>query len=105
LRRSGTNSSRYDLILEHIFEKHHKPGVDRFEFIREELNEAADSLQLARVLNLGDLLYSYRYRRALPPSIEAAAPAGFEWVIESVIARNTHFGARESVESFRNPTC
>lgn len=31
--------------------------------------------------NIGDILYSFRYRSALPDSIGKAAPAGMEWAI------------------------
>lgn len=31
--------------------------------------------------NLGDVLYTFRYRRALPEAISATAPDGKEWTI------------------------
>lgn len=38
---------------------------------------------MAVAKNLGDLLYSFRYRAALPAGITAKAPTGYEWIIRA----------------------
>ena len=75
------SENRYQQILSWIFEKHYKEGDERVEFVREELNEAADALGIPRIANLGDAVYAIRYRIEFPQSIKDAAPDGKEWVI------------------------
>jgi hypothetical protein len=80
--------SKYDQIIEAIFAKHYMPSLQHFEFSREEIVDTAQQLGLARPRNIGDLLYSYRYRRNLPESIATTAADGYQWLIRSVgIAR------------------
>lgn len=50
-------------------------------FIREEIEHAAQVLGLPRPKNLGDVPYSFRYRRALPESIRRIQPQGEAWII------------------------
>ncbi len=73
--------SAYEQILCHVFEQHHNAGDEHVGWEREALNAAADALGLARVKNLGDLVYSFRFRRDMPKAINATAPAGKEWII------------------------
>jgi len=75
--------SRYSQILEFIFKKHHKTGLTELDFNRREIDEAADSLGIDRVKNLGDLIYSFRFRNPLPAAIRDTAPDGQEWIIEA----------------------
>jgi hypothetical protein len=73
----------YNSIVTGIFNRYYQPGLDKFEFKREELTEIANELAIKPPKNLGDLLYSYRYRRPLPKSITDTAPPGMQWIIES----------------------
>ena len=41
--------------------------------------------------NLGDVIYSMRYRTELPPSIAATAGQGMEWIIEGAGAGRYRF--------------
>ena len=75
-------ANRYQAIVELVFRKHHKPGVMAFEFTREEFVGAAASMKLVLPKNIGDVLYSVRYRTELPRSIREAAVPGREWIIE-----------------------
>jgi len=74
--------NRYGQLIEQIFFKHYIKGVLDFEFIREELEDAAEALGFKSVKNIGDVPYSFRYRRALPETILATQPTGLEWIIE-----------------------
>ena len=74
-------SNRYTLIIVDIFEKHFISGEDGFVFEREELEHSAAKLAIKLPKNLGDVIYSFRYRAALPDSIAKTAPEGKEWVI------------------------
>ncbi len=73
--------NRYTKILEAIFAKHFKKGITEIEFERTEINQAADKLGISLPKNLGDVLYSFRYRILLPKSITSKAPKGYEWII------------------------
>jgi len=74
-------ATRYDRIIEHLFASHYKPGVTEIRFHRDELVAAASKLQINLPKNLGDILYTYRYRSVLPDSIRSTAPEGYEWII------------------------
>lgn len=50
-------------------------------FRRDDLIEAAEFLGEDRPKNLGDIVYSLRYRVSLPESVHSSAPAGREWAI------------------------
>lgn len=78
----GVAPNRYQAIVELVFSNHHKPGVMVFEFTRHEFVEAAASMNLVLPKNIGDVLYSVRYRTELPQSIRDAAAPGREWIIE-----------------------
>jgi len=73
--------NRYAKILEAIFKNHFKKGATEIEFARTEFSQVADKLGIALPKNLGDVLYSFRYRTLLPKSITAKAPKGYEWII------------------------
>jgi hypothetical protein len=73
--------NRYARIIERIFFLHYKKGAQEFEFEREEIISVAEKLGISLPKNLGDIIYSFRYRAALPDSIQAKAPAGKSWII------------------------
>jgi len=72
----------YRAIISHIFNKHHAENPDGFIFLRDEIISSATELGLPRPGNLGDLVYTFRYRKDLPESIKRTASSGFEWIIE-----------------------
>ena len=72
---------KYEKIIEWIFNQNHQPGRVRVAFNREELVKASKALGLDRIKNLGDIPYSFRFRRELPDSIQHTAPEGTEWII------------------------
>jgi hypothetical protein len=74
--------NRYAAIIGRIFKRHYKHGKDQFEFSRDEFVEVATSLGIALPKNLGDLIYSFRFRTALPAEITATASPGMTWDIE-----------------------
>lgn len=74
--------SRYDALIESIFFDHYREGESEFEFVRTELESAADSLGIDLPKNLGDVIYSYRFRKDLPESVIATQREGTEWIIE-----------------------
>ncbi|MEJ7807510.1 MAG: hypothetical protein WKG03_16495 [Telluria sp.] len=74
--------NRYSAIIEKVFTNHYRRRSETFEFTREELEDIATELGIKLPKNIGDLIYSFRYRNNLPPSILATAQNGLEWIIE-----------------------
>ncbi len=72
---------KYEQIIEWVFRQNYQPDHVRVHFDREELVRASDALELERVKNLGDIPYTFRFRRELPPGIQHTAPEGAEWII------------------------
>jgi hypothetical protein len=74
--------NRYEVLILTIFRNHHKRGLGDFEFQRSELETVAEQLGIKLPKNLGDVMYSFRYRRGLPEEILATETGGKEWIIE-----------------------
>lgn len=74
-------ATKYEQILCWVFDQHYKVGDERVPWERDALNDAADALGLSRVKNLGDIPYTYRFRRDMPDAISLTAPTGKEWII------------------------
>ena len=73
--------NRYSKLIENIFLKNYKKGAKEVAFQREDLISAATKLGVELPKNLGDIVYSFRYRNNLPESIRKLAPDNLEWVI------------------------
>jgi hypothetical protein len=73
--------NRYTRLIEAIFLKHYQKGLVEIPFVRSELDDAASELGIRIPKNLGDVLYTFRYRSELPESITSKASEGFEWII------------------------
>src|ERR1700722_6965978 len=74
--------NRYALIIEDVFDQHYTEGETQFEFTREEFVQFADKRGIVLPKNLGDLLYTFRFRVKLPKRILDTAGADQEWIIE-----------------------
>ena len=74
--------NRYQALIENIFFDHYREGETTFEFDRTELKSAAKSLGIDLPDNLGDVIYSFRFRTGLPERVTATQPDEMEWVIE-----------------------
>ena len=74
--------NRYQAVIEKVFFDHYEEGLTEFEFQREELEDAVTALGVARVKNLGDIPYSFRYRNPFPHNILETQPEAHEWIIE-----------------------
>jgi hypothetical protein len=73
--------NRYSQIIERVFFDHYKRGAKSVPFTRAEFVSIAAALKIRLPSNLGDVLYSFRYRNELPAKIVARQPKGLEWVI------------------------
>lgn len=74
--------NRYQALIEKIFFDHYEDATTSFIFRRQEIKDAAEGLGITLPDNLGDLIYSFRFRIDLPENITAMQPDGMEWVIE-----------------------
>ena len=72
--------SRYEKILLDIFEQNYNEQ-EEFEFERSEITESCKRLGIDPPKNLGDVIYTFRYRRSLPQSILDTQPPGRNWLI------------------------
>ena len=81
-KSSSPADSRYKSLVEKIFFDKYVKGKTNISFPRDDLTAAAQSLGIDLPKNLGDVIYSIRYRTALPDKILATQPRGKEWVIE-----------------------
>jgi hypothetical protein len=75
-------TAQYSSIIVLLFQKHWKKGVREFEFHRDEMVGAAAAIGVERPDNLGDVIYSFKFRRELPPEIVQTAPKGMSWILE-----------------------
>lgn len=73
--------NRYARIIEVIFFSHYKEGANEVTFEREDIVRVAKKLRIKLPKNLGDLIYSFRYRTPLPEAAREKAPEGRKWVI------------------------
>ena len=74
--------NRYEAIISKVFKAHFRVGAAEFEFTRDEFVVIAQSLRIELPKNVGDVIYSFRYRNELPRSITSTATGGREWIIE-----------------------
>jgi hypothetical protein len=73
--------NRYSQIIEQIFLARYKKGMREVPFKREDFARVASDLNVTLPKNLGDLIYTFRYRVPLPSSVRNTAPKGQAWVI------------------------
>ena len=78
------SKNRYSAIIERIFTSKFKPGMRTVDFAREEFETVARQLRIKLPKNLGDLIYSFRYRTELPEKIQVEAGEGETWIIRLV---------------------
>ncbi|MGO4881504.1 MAG: endonuclease [Bryobacteraceae bacterium] len=96
--------NRYSAIIGTIFKKHYKPGKTQFEFTREEFVGTAQALKIALPKNLGDTIYSFRFRTVLPDDILATAREDREWIIELIGRAKYRFRLAKLANIVPNPS-
>jgi len=77
----ANGKNRYVQLIAAIFSKYYQEGSTEILFERSDITQAAEELGIKLPKNLGDILYSFRYRTQLPDSLIEKAPAGYEWII------------------------
>ena len=95
--------SRYVQIIEKIFLDKHQPGRDFLDFERDQIPVAAASLGIDPPRNLGDVIYTFRYRQNLPTSILETAPPGKTWIIRAAGTGRYRFVLVSDISLMPNP--
>lgn len=80
-KQSTKKLNRYSAIIEKVFFSRYKQGMREVPFERQEMETFAAKLNVKLPKNLGDLVYSFRYRALLPNSITSLAGEQEIWVI------------------------
>ena len=75
---------RYQQLIEKIFFDGYTEGATEIPFERKALKVAAEELGIALPDNLGDVIYSSRFRAPMPAKVQATQSNGREWIIELV---------------------
>lgn len=78
---SGKTASLAQQLIEKVFVERYRPGMQEVSFTRDDLIAAARDIGANRPKNIGDIVYSLRYRASLPEMIQQEAPSGREWAI------------------------
>ena len=73
--------NRNSQIIEAVFLENYVAGDTVIPFTRADLEDAAAKLQIKLPKNLGDIVYSFKYRAQLPEAVRRTAPSGQFWVI------------------------
>lgn len=84
VKPTGSGAERaqaYRRIMEEVFENKYRKGALEIEFERDDLTKAARKLRLPVPKNLGDVVYSARYRGGLSESVRRRAPKGHDWIV------------------------
>jgi hypothetical protein len=71
----------YNTVINEIFKQKYTKGIAELEFTRSELEAVGNQLKLDPK-NLGDVIYSFRFRKPLPKEITDTEPQGLQWIIE-----------------------
>lgn len=79
--QGNRNSAIYVSIIERIFFQYYEEGKTEISFSRTEIEANANELNIKLPKNPGDVIYSFRFRAALPDSILRTAPEGSRWII------------------------
>jgi hypothetical protein len=73
--------NRYARIIERVFLAHYRDGAEQVFFTRDDLERAAAVLNVKLPKNIGDVIYSFRFRSSFPDAISSRAPKGKSWII------------------------
>lgn len=98
-----TPKNRYSAIIEKIFQSKFKTGARALDFEREEFVSVAKKLRIDLPKNLGDLVYSFRYRAMLPETIQSTAGESETWIIRPAGRGKYRFVLVPNVPLIPNP--
>ena len=76
------SKNRYQALIERIFTDRYVEGATQIGFKRTDLEKASTVLGIKLPKNLGDVIYSVRFRSPMPESILRTQPEDSEWIIK-----------------------
>ncbi len=76
------SKNRYKQLIEKIFLDQFSGEENEIQFQRLDIETTASKLQIELPKNVGDIIYSFRYRTSMPNNILKHQPEGMEWIIE-----------------------
>lgn len=82
MAKGAQSQNRYKALVEKIFFDRYIEGATELPFERDDLPAAGALLKIELPKNLGDIIYSVRYRTPMPDSVVKTQPSGMEWIIE-----------------------
>ena len=82
-------ANRYAAIIEKLFFAKYQKGMREVPFEREEMERFASKLKIQLPKNLGDIVYSFRYRTMLPDAIASLAAKQETWIIRPASRADT----------------
>ena len=96
--------SKYNEVIEQVFLNNYVDGAIKVSFDRNELAQACEKLGFARIKNLGDIPYFFRFRKELPQRIKDKDPHGSEWIIigKGIGSYEFRLAASAKIEPTRN---
>ncbi len=99
----SNEKNRYVQLIESIFLEKYKEGDTEISFKRDEIVQMAEQLGIKLPKNLGDVVYSFRYRTDLPESVTEKAKKGYEWIIRGVGRAQYKFVLTKEANFLPNP--
>lgn len=97
-----TRKKAYESVIQKVFFDSFRKGKKEVDFSRQQLVQAATTLGVDPK-NIGDLIYTYRYRRSLPADIAKEAAAGHVWIIRGAGSARYRFVAVAEDYAFIRP--
>lgn len=82
MAKAPDNQNRYKTLIEKIFSDRYRADATEIPFARTDIEDAAAALGVDLPKNLGDVVYSFRYRVPMPDAVLKTQPEGMEWIIE-----------------------
>jgi len=95
--------NRYHQLIEKIFFDGYSKEATEIPFPRSALKAAAKELDIPLPDNLGDVIYSMRFRTPMPAKVLATQPDGLEWIIELVGRASYRFRLAKANRIVPNP--
>lgn len=96
--------NRYARLIERVFFEGYTPGSHAVPFTREQLTQGAQALGIELPKNLGDVIYTFRFRVDLPDAVTAKAPPGRHWVLALAGRGSYRFEARRPLSVSPSPS-
>src|SRR5207253_5124268 len=81
IKTQTRKANRYSAIIEKLFFAKYEKEMREIPFQRQEMETFAAKLKVKLPKNLGDLVYSFRYRALLPKTITSLAGEQEIWII------------------------